>query len=299
MGGKIDLIIVNFNLSGVYCFDSNWSFGLGFDVVYVKVKIECYVGDLGQIVVGFGVLLLVLVGQVVKILVDMQIVYFNGNVWGFGWNVGIFYELDKNNCYGLIYCFEVKIDFDGNYCSSLLVVYNQIFGNFGLLVGISGQMINGLLIFNLLEMWELFGYNCVVLQWVVYYSLIYISWSQFQELKVIGSNGQMLFYKEEGFKDVYCFVLGIIYYYDDNWIFCIGIVFDDSLVLVNNCFIFILDQDCLWLSVGIIYVFNKDVLVDVGVLYMYGQYVEIKEGLYIFCFEGIVWLYGVNFNYCF
>lgn len=148
-------------------------------------------------------------------------------------------------------------------------------------------------------MWEVLGYNCVDLQWVIYYSLVYISWSQFQQLKVILISGDMLFQKYEGFKDVYCIVLGIIYYYDDNWIFRIGIVFDDSLVFVQNCFIFILDQDCFWLSVGMIYVFNKDVLVDVGVFYMYGQSVKINEGLYQFEFEGKVWLFGINFNYVF
>ncbi|MCQ4052014.1 hypothetical protein FK514_29315, partial [Klebsiella pneumoniae] len=31
------------------------------------------------------------------------------------------------------------------------------------------------------------------------------------------SNGQTLFYKEEGFKDAYRLALGTTYYYDDNW----------------------------------------------------------------------------------
>lgn len=148
-------------------------------------------------------------------------------------------------------------------------------------------------------MWEVLGYNRVDLQWAIYYSLVYISWSQFQQLKAILISGDTLFQKYEGFKDVYRIALGIIYYYDDNWIFRIGIVFDDSLVFVQNRFIFISDQDRFWLSVGTIYVFNKDVLVDVGVFYMYGQSVKINEGLYQFEFEGKVWLFGINFNYAF
>jgi long-chain fatty acid transport protein len=50
-------------------------------------------------------------------------------------------------------------------------------------------------------MWELSGYNRVAPQWAVHYSLTYTSWSQFQELKATGSNGQTLFYKDESFKD--------------------------------------------------------------------------------------------------
>lgn len=72
-------------------------------------------------------------------------------------------------------------------------------------------------------MWELSGYNRVAPQWAVHYSLTYTSWSQFQELKATGSNGQTLFYKEEGFKDAYRLALGTTYYYDDNWTFRTGI----------------------------------------------------------------------------
>lgn len=83
-------------------------------------------------------------------------------------------------------------------------------------------------------MWELSGYNRVAPQWAVHYSLTYTSWSQFRELKATGSNGQTLFYKEEGFKDAYRLALGTTYYYDDNWTFRTGIAFDDSPVPANN-----------------------------------------------------------------
>lgn len=248
MGGKTDLTTANFNLSGAYRLDSNWSFGLGFDAVYAKAKIERYAGDLGQIVAGSGALPPALAGQVAKIPADTQIAHLNGNAWGFGWNAGILYELDKNNRYGLTYRSEVKIDFDGNYRSSLPAAYNQILGNFGLPAGTSGQT---------------------------------------------------LFYKEEGFKDAYRLALGTTYYYDDNWTFRTGIAFDDSPVPANNRSISIPDQDRLWLSAGTTYAFNKDASVDVGVSYMHGQHVEIKEGPYTFRSEGTAWLYGANFNYRF
>jgi long-chain fatty acid transport protein len=45
MGGKTDLTTVNLNLSGAYRLNSNWSFGVGFDAVYAKAKIERYAGD--------------------------------------------------------------------------------------------------------------------------------------------------------------------------------------------------------------------------------------------------------------
>lgn len=95
MGGKTDLTTVNLNLSGAYRLNSNWSFGLGFDAVYAKAKIERYAGDLGQIVAGSGKLPPALAGRVSQIPADTQIAHLNGNEWGFGWNAGILYELDK------------------------------------------------------------------------------------------------------------------------------------------------------------------------------------------------------------
>lgn len=51
-GGKTDLQTINLNLSGAYRLDSNWSFGVGFDAVYAKAKIERYAGSLGPLLAG-------------------------------------------------------------------------------------------------------------------------------------------------------------------------------------------------------------------------------------------------------
>jgi Long-chain fatty acid transport protein len=302
VGGKTDLTTVNLNLSGAYRLNSSWSFGAGFDAVYAKAKIERYAGDLGQIVAGSGALNSnpALAQTVAGIPADTQIARLKGDDWGFGWNAGILYELDKNNRWGLTYRSEVKVDFDkGDYKSDLPSAYNQILGNFGLPMGTDGRTVDGSLTLNLPEMWELSGYNRVAPQWAVHYSLTYTSWSQFQELKANGSNGDTLFYKDESFKDAMRVAIGTTYYYDDNWTFRTGIAFDDSPVPADHRSISIPDQDRLWLSAGATYAFNKDASVDVGASYMHGQNVTIEEGPYTFRSEGKAWLFGSNFNYRF
>jgi long-chain fatty acid transport protein len=47
------------------------------------------------------------------------------------------------------------------------------------------------------------------------------------------------------------------------------------------------------------YAFNDDASIDVGVSYMHGQKVTVKEGPYTFDSEGKAWLFGTNFNYAF
>lgn len=297
-GGTTDLTTVNLNLSGAYRLNSNWSFGVGFDAVYARAKIDRYAGDLGQIVAGSGVLPPQLAGPVSQIPENTRIAHLKGDEWGFGWNAGILYELDKNNRYGFTYRSEVKIDFDGDYKSDLPSAYNQILGNFGLPSGTDGRTVGGALTLNLPEMWEVSGYNRVAPQWAIHYSATYTSWSQFEELKATNSSGT-LFKKEENFKDAWRLALGTTYYYDDNWTFRTGIAFDDSPVPSNYRSISIPDQDRLWLSAGTTYAFNEDASVDVGVSYMHGQKVKFEEGPYSFKSEGKAWLFGTNFNYAF
>ncbi|WP_049848967.1 long-chain fatty acid transporter FadL [Trabulsiella odontotermitis] len=285
-GGKTDLTTVNLNLSGAYRLNDNWSFGLGFNAVYADAKIERYAGEQTA---GAG---LAAPGS--------QIARLKGDEWGFGWNAGILYELDKNNRYGLTYRSEVKIDFDGDYKSNINSLANGLPGaGTAFPWGTSGSTIPGSLSLHLPEMWEVSGYNRVAPQWAVHYSVAYTSWSQFQELKATGTQGQTLFYKDEGFKDSYRIALGTTYYYDDNWTFRTGIAFDDSPVPANNRSISIPDQDRLWLSAGATYAFNEDASVDVGASYMHGQHVTIEEGPYTFRSEGKAWLFGTNFNYRF
>ena len=285
-GGKTDLLTGNFNLSTAYRLNEHFSFGVGFDAVYAKAKIERYAGESGP---ALGV------------PANTQIAHLKGDEWGYGWNAGILYEVDQNNRFGFTYRSEVKIDFDGDYKSDLPTYVNAVnqARNLGLPYATGGSTIPGALTLNLPEMWELSGWHKVAPQWAVHYSLAYTSWSQFQELKATGSNGQTLFYKDESFRDAYRLALGTTYTYDENWTFRTGIAFDDSPVPADKCSISIPDQDRLWLSAGTSYAFNEDASVDVGISYMHGQHVTVKEGPYTFNSSGKAWLYGANFNYKF
>lgn len=283
-GGKTDLKTVNLNLSGAYRLNDSWSFGVGFNAVYADAKIERYSGE-----------------QTAALpKVSQKIASLKGDEWGYGWNAGILYELDKNNRYGLTYRSEVKIDFDGDYKSGIRTQANALPGaGTAFPWGTTNATVPGSLTLNLPEMWELSGYNRVAPQWAIHYSMAYTSWSQFQELKATGTNGQTLFYKEEGFKDSYRIALGTTYYMDKSWTFRTGIAYDDSPVPASKRSISIPDQDRLWLSAGTTYAFNDDASIDVGVSYMHGQKVTVNEGPYTFDSEGKAWLFGTNFNYAF
>ncbi len=170
IGGKTDLLTSNLNLSAAYRLNQHFSFGLGVNAVYADAKITRHLGDLSTALPR-----------------TTEIAKLEGKEWGYGWNAGILYEIDENNRVGLTYRSKVDIDFNGDYS-------NQLPAGPGAL---NGATVPGKLTLNLPEMWEASAYHRVAPKWAMHYSLTYTSWSQFQELKATGNNGQTLFQKEK------------------------------------------------------------------------------------------------------
>ncbi len=282
LAGTTDLMTMNLNLSGAYRLNEHFSFGLGFNAVYADAKIVRHAGELGPSGILTG-------GT--PIPANTEVSRLKGDEWGYGWNAGLLYEVDKDSRFALTYRSKVDIDFKGDYSG----------------LNTLGASVPGSLTLNLPEMWELSAYQKVAPKWAVHYSLAYNTWSSFQELKAKGNNGNVLFEKHEGFRDAYRIALGTTYYHDDNWTFRTGIAFDDSPVPADNRSISIPDQDRIWLSAGTTYAFNKDASVDLGISYMHGKEVKFKENVkpgsglpdYEFSAKGKAWLYGANFNYSF
>lgn len=304
IGGKTDLVTANFNVAGAYRLNDNLSFGLGLNAVYADAEISRHTGELGQVAAG-----LTKNPALAKIPANSNLAKLKGDGWGYGWNAGMLYELDKDNRFSLTYRSKVTVKFkDGDFTQNI--------------PGLLDRSTKGKLDLNLPDIWEFSAYHRVAPKWAVHYTFAYTGWDSFQELKATDKgNGDVLFEKHEGFKNAYRVALGTTYYHDDNWTFRGGVAFDDSPVPANNRSISIPDQDRIWFSLGSTYAFNKDASVDVGVAYMHGRKVNISEPLmskdqlaaiggklgnpnlqmpnYEFSSSGKAWLYGVNFNYSF
>ncbi|WP_099073764.1 long-chain fatty acid transporter FadL [Proteus alimentorum] len=293
IGGKTDLKTMNLNLSAGYRVNNQFSVGLGLNALYADAEITRHAGELP------GMLGL-------PVSPSARVAQLKGDAWGFGWNAGLLYEFDEGNRVSFTYRSKIKVKFkDGEYQNDLPPL--PALDSMGI-IGTSGQTIPGKLDLNLPEIWEFAAYHRVAPKWAVHYNFAYTSWSAFEELRATRkSDGQQLFKKEEGFRDAWRVALGTTYYHNDNWTFRTGIAFDDSPVPADKRSISIPDQDRFWLSAGTTYAFNKDMSVDVGLAYMHGKKVTIKEKLaesplsptYEFESSGKAWLYGMNFNYRF
>lgn len=281
--GETKLTTINLNLSAAYRLDDNFSFGVGFNALRADAKLIRYAGDLalisGALPVGASS--------------NTEVGRLEGDKWGYGWNVGLLYELNKDHRFALTYRSKIDVKFKGDYSGVSAPGQGKVPGNLDL---------------NLPEVWEFSGYNKLASQWALHYGATYTTWSRFQELKATGSSGNVLFEKQERFRDAYRLGVGTTYYHDDNWTFRTGVAFDKSPATDRYRSISIPDQDRVWLSVGTTYAFTKEASVDLGLSYMQGMKVKIKEQLvdgnsaiptYNFDAKGRAWLYGVNFNYTF
>lgn len=216
IGGKTDLVTANFNVAGAYRLNDNFSFGLGLNAVYADAEISRHTGELGQVAAG-----LTKNPALAKIPANSNLAKLKGDGWGYGWNAGMLYELDKDNRFSLTYRSKVTVKFkDGDFTQNI--------------PGLLDHSTKGKLDLNLPDIWEFSAYHRVAPKWAVHYTFAYTGWDSFQELKATDKgNGNVLFEKHEGFKNAYRVALGTTYYHDDNWTFRGGIAFDDSPVPAN------------------------------------------------------------------
>lgn len=99
----------------------------------------------------------------------------------------------------------------------------------------------------------------------------------FEKFEVNLEDGIDFLIKEENFDDLWCVVFGVIYILNDEIIFCVGYVYDDGVVLVENCLLSILDIDCYWFFGGMIYMVSEDILIDVVYVFIDGCEVNIDK----------------------
>lgn len=307
LGGKTEMITGNLNLNGAYRLNEHFSFGLGVNAVYAKAKVIRKAGDLYDYANDYKAGL----ADSLDLTRASEVANLKGDDWGYGWNIGLLYELDENNRFGLSYRSRVKIKFNGDFKNDLP---EELTGVIPGIVPTDGETWSGRLNLTLPDIWEFSAWHKVAPKWAVHYGIMYTQWRTFEELHATGGdNNEELFYKYEGFNDNIRIALGTTYDYSKDLTLRAGIAFDDSAAPNKSRSISIPDQDRLWLTAGANYKFTPNTSVDLGVAYMQGFKVNFtepagknsqplpggKEVAYDFTAKGHALLYSMNFNYTF
>lgn len=279
LAGTTKLLSGNLNLALAHRFNDAFSFGVGVNAVYAKAKIIRHLGGEHPTVP-------------LPLPNDTTLSYLKGNEWGYGWNVGLTYEHDKNNRFGLSYRSKVELDFEGDFNSAL----HPLSG---------GKTIPGELSLTLPDMWEFSGYHQITDDYAVHYSVNYTFWNKFKELRGTDpKTGTDFFFKDEQFSNSYRLSLGNTYKLNDNWTIRGGIAFDKRASKTHPS-ISIPDQDRIWLSAGATYMASANSSFDFGLTQLIGRTATFKETsplgapTWSFTGNGTAWLAGINYNYTF
>ncbi|OBX10332.1 porin [Gallibacterium genomosp. 3] len=282
-GGKTDLTTLNFNLSGAYRVTNNFSIGAGLNAVYADAVVERRLGAVSSPFSSLGLNNSNLWNKL------------EGDVWGYGWNVGALYEFNENNRIGVAYHSHISLDFDGQYTTDIPTALWPV-------LNIKGGNGDGSLKLPLPAYWEVAGYHRVLPKFAVTYSVKRTEWSRFQELYAHrGGNG--LFQKDENFSDTTRIAVGFIYDVDDKLTLRAGLAHDESAVDKDHSSISIPDTDRTWYTLGATYRFTPNLSVDAGFAFIKGKRLafEEKQGGISSKFDSksTATLYGLGLNYRF
>lgn len=234
-----------------------------------------------------------LIAGVDSLQANQTIHKLKGDKWGFGWNVGLLYEINENNRLGVAYHSAIDLNFKGKYSNNVampLPVVNTITG---------GAEIDGSLKLRLPAFWEVSGYHKLTDKLAAQYSYKRTDWSSFKSLDAYGQANNRLFHKTENFNDSQRIAVGFSYDVNEMLTLRTGVAYDES-ASVSNPSISIPDTDRVWYSAGATVRVTPNLSADIGYSHLRGSKLSFNEdGLATFKSSAKANLYGLNVNYKF
>ncbi len=255
-----------------YRINQCWSIGVGFDAVYVESNLT---NSFSSGTPGIG---------------EATILDVEGDDWAYGFNLGTMFQLNEKTRFGIAYYSKVDFDLEGKVKTDT--------GIPGLLPSASTTSASAAS--TLPQSIELSGYHALNERWNLHASFTWTDWSNFDELLIKTSNGDLPA-TPENWKDVYRIAAGITYKHDDKWTFRTGIAFDESPVRSAEFrTLRIPDSDRLWLSAGTTYKISERYSLDFGYTHVFANTVDLAESTTTGSFNGSssgnVNIVGLSFN---
>lgn len=244
--GETSLLTLNFNPNIAYRINDQFSIGGGVSLVYGDAELERFYGSLAN-----------LGGSP-----DDNTVEMTGDTFGWGWNIGALYEVNDNHRFGLSYRSQVDLDFEGDFTDYT-----------GTITGTPRNTVPGELDVVLPAIAEFSGYHALNNQWAVHYSVQWIQYSKFEELRATsdqcnpgyeGMAGVCLL-KDEDYDDNSRYSIGATYTLNPEWTLRAGFAFDEQ---AGKSTLSIPDTDRYWYSAGFTYTYSKNLSFDVGLTYL-------------------------------
>ncbi|MCE7553554.1 outer membrane protein transport protein [Aliivibrio fischeri] len=246
-GGTTKVQSMNLGLSLAYRVNEHLSFGGGIDVIYGMGDLYRDIdGDVTINVDGPGPIDTSKNFSGKTTAVDIQ-----ATGVGLGANIGMVYEVNEGNRFGLSYKYSPEIEAEGD-VSFMKQSYDAVY-------------------LPLPDIAEFSGFHMITDKTAIHYSIQWVGWSAFDTIETESAT-----VKEYNWKDSYHYSIGATHYLNSKWILRTGYMYDqtpvDELTSIS-----IPDSDRQWFSAGFTYNWSSNTAIDFGFTYLIGEDVEVHE----------------------
>ena len=243
---KSSLLSVDINPSVAYRINSHFSVGAGVSAQYIDAELKNAV-DYGTIDASGALgppIGLVPQGADGRAVVEMD-------DWGYGYNLGVLFELSENTRFGLTYRSKVEYDDDDGDATFTTPAAAQPIAN---ALGLVDTQTSAKL--DMPANASLSAYHKLSEKWAIMASVVWTQWSSLDELRVQFDSGAADNVTTFDWDDTFYYAIGATWYYSDEWTFRGGVAYDQTPVPDKERRSPRLpDDDRFWVSTGASYEF--------------------------------------------
>ncbi|MCA0994105.1 OmpP1/FadL family transporter [Alloyangia pacifica] len=193
-----------------------------------------------------------------------------GDGWGYGFTLGMLYEVSPTTRVGLSYRSQAKYTLEGK--AKISGVPDAVAGMVPALNSSDAEAD-----VTMPDIVSLGGYHEINPQWAVMGDVSWTNWSTFEELRVKFDDGRPDSVTEEKWHDSWFVSLGADYKPRENHTIHFGIAYDQSPVPDSHRTARIPDADRYWASLGYSYEFAPDRVINVGYTRIFFDEADIEE----------------------
>lgn len=209
-----------------------------------------------------------------------------GDDYSWGWNIGVLFQFDKNNRFGVSYRSDIDYTVAGSVTfvnpalptliPSALQPAAQAIAN---AVNASALLANGDVTGKLKVpgMANISWFGKVSDHWDLMADAQWTNWSTLQDLTFVRANGVILQSVPYQWKDTWRFSLGANYHYDDRLLFRVGTAYDQTPVPDENRTPRLPDANKYWIAFGGQYKVTPTLALDLGFVYSWFQSASVNQ----------------------
>ena len=248
---KSELLTIDINPTVAYRINKMWSIGGGVSVQYLDAELTSAI-DYGTILSGSS-----------SREADGKLKIKGDGNWGYGFNLGVLFELSEATRFGVAYRSEVSYDVEGEAdfktpkeATPIAVANNLVDTEVKSDIDLPASL-------------AVSGYHQLTDKWAVMADITWTDWSTFEELRIKYDSGAEDSVSTLDLDDNFRYSLGATYSLNPQWTFRGGLAYDESTISSRRKRTPRLpDEDRLWFSLGTSCQFSDRLEFDFGYTYI-------------------------------